>query len=223
MREYEIKREIVQVAHMMSDRGMVGTYEGNISARDGNRMYVTPTAHSKELLTEEQVITRDLAGNPLEGDLAPTSEVPMHTRCYELRPDIGSVIHCHAPYATAFAQANLPVESRISPEFLTILGKVPLLRYGRQGTPAIIADLPEYIDDYDVFLLANHGVLAVGETAMEAFSKTLSLEMLLKTEVIRRAIADGTDSSLSDEECAALLEMGRPNRGVKAARLLALP
>jgi len=74
-----------------------------------------------------------------------------------------------------------------------------------------------------VFLLANHGVLAVGETGMEAFSKTLSLEMLLKTEVIRRAIADGTDSSLSDEECAALLEMGRPNRGVKAARLLALP
>jgi len=121
------------------------------------------------------------------------------------------------------ARPNLPVESRISPEFLTILGKVPLLRYGRPGTPDIIADLPEYIYDYDVFLLANHGVLAVGETAMEAFSKTLSLEMLLKTEVIRRAIADGTDSSLSDEECAALLEMGLPNHGVKGARLLAMP
>jgi L-fuculose-phosphate aldolase len=90
MKDYEIKREIVRVAHMMSDRGMVGTYEGNISARDGDRMYVTPTAHSKELLTEAQVITCDLAGNPLEGDLAPTSEAPMHTRCYELRPDIGS-------------------------------------------------------------------------------------------------------------------------------------
>lgn len=223
MRSNEIKREIVRVAHMMSDRGMVGTYEGNISARDGNRIYVTPTAHSKELLTEEQVVTCDLAGNLLDGDLAPTTEVPMHTRCYELRPDIGSVIHCHAPYATAFAQANNPVDSRISPEFLTILGKVPLLRYGRPGTAAIIADLPEYIDDYDVFLLANHGVLAVGATAMQAFSKTLSLEMLLKTEVIRRAIADGTDSNLSDEECAVLLEMGRPNHGVNAAQLLALP
>lgn len=139
----------------------------------------------------------------------------MHARCYEMRPDIGAVVHCHAPFATPFAQARLPVESRISPEFLTIFGKVPLLRYGRPGTLDIIADLPEYIDDYDVFLLANHGVLAVGATVLEAFSKTLSLEMLLKTEVIRRVVAGGTDFSLPDEERAALLEMGLGNHGVK--------
>ena len=210
-----IKGEIVRVAHMMSDRGLVGTYEGNISARRGDRMFVTPAAHSKELLTEAQVITCDLAGNVVDGELNPTSEVPMHARCYEMRPDIGAVVHCHAPFATAFAQARLPVESRISPEFLTIFGKVPLLRYGRPGTLDIIADLPEYIDDYDVFLLANHGVLAVGATVLEAYSKTLSLEMLLKTEVIRRVMAGGTSFSLPEEECAALLKMGSRNHGVQ--------
>ena len=52
----------------------------------------------------------------------------MHTRCYVLRPDIGTAIHCHALYSSAFAKENLPVESAISPEFLTIFGKVPLLR-----------------------------------------------------------------------------------------------
>lgn len=41
VKDYEIKGEIVRVAHMMSDRGLVGTYEGNISARRGDRMYVT--------------------------------------------------------------------------------------------------------------------------------------------------------------------------------------
>ncbi|MGC4152401.1 MAG: class II aldolase/adducin family protein [Propionicimonas sp.] len=213
MKDYEIKGEIVQVARMMSERGLVGTYEGNLSVRRGDRIYVTPSAHSKELLTEGQILTCDLAGNVLEGELAPTSEIPMHTRCYELRPDIGSVIHCHAPYATAFAQANLPVENRISPEFLMLFGKVPLLRYGRPGTPDIIAELPDHIDEYDVFLLANHGVLAVGGDVMEAFSKTLSLEMLLQTEFIRRAVTDGADCSLSEEECRALLIKGRPNHG----------
>ena len=213
MKDYEIKRDIVRVGRMLSDRGLVGTYEGNISVRRGDRLFVTPSGHSKELLTEAQILTCDLAGNVLEGELTPTSEIPMHTLCYELRPDISSVIHSHAPYATAFAQANLPVENRISPEFLMLFGKVPLLRYGRPGTPDIIADLPQYIDEYDVYLLANHGVLAVGGDVMEAFSKSLSLEMLLQTEFIRRSVAGGTDSSLSDEEVEALLLKGRPNHG----------
>ena len=223
MKDYEVKGDIVRVAHMMSDRGLVGTYEGNISVRRDDRIYVTPSMHSKELLTEGQIITCDLRGNVIEGELAPTSETPMHTRCYELRPDIGAVIHCHAPYSTAFAQANLPVESAISPEFLTIFGKVPLLRYGRPGTPEIIADLPDYVDEYDVFLLANHGVLAVGETAMEAFSKTLSLEMLLKTEVIRRVIAGERDTKLNNDEYEALLSRGRTNHGAKGRITMSLP
>lgn len=223
MKSSKIKREIVRVAHMMSDRGLVGTYEGNISVRQDERIYITPAMHSKELLTEAQIVTCDLWGNVVEGDLKPTSELPMHTRCYEVRPDIGAVVHCHAPYATAFAQANLPVENTISPEFIAIFGKVPLLRYGRPGTLDIIADLPDYAEEYDVFLLANHGVLAVGATVMEAFSKTVSLEMLLKTEVIRRVISSERDTSLSNDECEALLANGRANHGAKGRLAVALP
>ena len=56
--DYEIKRQIVEVAQMMNRKGLVGTYEGNISARKGNKVYETPTGHSKELLTEGQIIWR---------------------------------------------------------------------------------------------------------------------------------------------------------------------
>ena len=37
--DYEIKRQIVEVAQMMNRKGLVGTYEGNISVRKGNKVY----------------------------------------------------------------------------------------------------------------------------------------------------------------------------------------
>ena len=94
MKDYEIKKSIVDVAQMLNRKGLVGTYEGNISVKDGDRVYLTPSGHSKELLTEGQIIITDLEGNLLEGQLKPTSETPMHTKCYELRPDINAVVHC---------------------------------------------------------------------------------------------------------------------------------
>lgn len=215
-KDYEIKKEIVDVAHMMSIAGLVGTYEGNISVKDGDRLYLTPSGHSKELLTEGQIIVTDLDGNLLEGQLKPTSETPMHTTSYKLRPELKAVVHCHAPFATAYAQENVEINNRISPEFMLLFEKVPLVPYGTPGTAHIIAGIEEYIQEFDVFLLANHGVLAVGSSPMEAFSKTMSLEMLLKTEVIRKIITDGTSKELPDEECNLLIKKGKTNHGVQS-------
>ena len=200
MMDYEIKRQIVDVCHMMSDRGLVGTYEGNVSVRDGDRIYLPPSGQSKDLQSAGKIIVPDLEGKVLAGQLVPPAEPPMHTKCYKLRDDIGAVVHCHAPYATAYAQAAMDIENKISPEFIMLFGKVPCLKYGTPGTLDIIADLDKYIMDYDVVLLANHGVLAVGKTVMEAYSKTLTLEMLLKTDYIRRQICGDNNTDLPEEE-----------------------
>lgn len=210
MMDYEIKRQIVDVCHMMSDRGLVGTYEGNVSVRDGDRIYLTPSGQSKDLQSEGKIIATDLEGKVLEGQLVPTSETPMHTKCYKLRDDIGAVVHCHAPYATAYAQAAMDIENKISPEFIMLFGKVPCLKYGTPGTLDIIADLDKYIMDYDVVLLANHGVLAVGKTVMEAYSKTLSLEMLLKL-------------TISDARSAATTTPSCPRKSIRSCSRRALP
>ena len=69
MMDYEIKRQIVDVCHMMSGRGLVGTYEGNVSVRDGDRIYLTPSGQSKDLQSEGKIIVTDLEGKVLEGQL----------------------------------------------------------------------------------------------------------------------------------------------------------
>lgn len=213
MKSYECKKAIVDVCHLLADRGFVGTYEGNVSYRDGDKVYLTPTTQSKINASEGKIITTDLDGNLIEGDLMPTSETPMHTTVYKVRPDAKAIVHCHSPFATAYAQANTPVINRVSPEFMMVFGQVPCLKYGRPGTLDIIAELEQYIMDYDVVLLANHGVLAVGKDPEEAFAKVMSLEILLKTEFIRKNLFGDKNCDLPDDECELLIEKGKAGRG----------
>lgn len=211
--DYEIRRQIVEVAQMMNRKGLVGTYEGNISVLKGDKVYETPSGNSKELLTEGKIICVDRQGKVLEGELAPTSETPMHTICYTLRDDVHSVVHCHAPYCTAFAQASMEYDDPASPEFQILFGKVPCLKYGTPGSPEIIEELPKYIKDYDVVFLANHGVLAVGSTPLEAYSRIMSVEMLLQVYFIRKMLFPNIECDLPADEIAKLAKMHDEKRG----------
>ena len=213
MKDYEYKRAIVDVCHMLNEAGFVGTYEGNVSYKNGDKIFITPTQTSKALLTEGQIIAVDAYGNRVEGDLKQTSETPMHTKCYQLREDIGAVVHCHSPFATAYAQMGKPIVSNCSTEFLMFFGEVPCLKYGTPGTLDIIADLDKYIYDYDVVLLANHGILAVGKTPMDAYSKIMSIEMVLKTEFIRKSVFGDANCDLPQDEINKLKAAGVNNRG----------
>ncbi|AEB06651.1 class II aldolase/adducin family protein [Coriobacterium glomerans PW2] len=210
--DYEIKRQIVEVAKMMNRKGLVGTYEGNISVRKKGKVYETPTMQSKELLTEGKIICVDMNGEQLEGELKPTSETPMHTKCYTLRNDIHAVVHCHAPHCTAFAQAGQDYVDMASPEFQILFGRVPCLGYGTPGSPDIIDELPNYIAEFDVVFLAQHGVLAVGETPLEAYSKIMSVEMLLQTYFTRKMLFPESMCDLPACEIEALMKIRESNR-----------
>lgn len=213
MTELEFKEAIVDVCHSLSNDKFVGTYEGNVSYKNGDKIYITPTQTSKAHLTADQIITIDSKGNKIEGTRKQTSETPMHTKCYELRPDIGAVIHCHSPFATAYAQMGKPIVSNCSTEFLMFFGEVPCLKYGTPGTLDIISDLDKYIYDYDVVLLANHGILAVGKDPMDAYAKIASVEMVLKTEFIRRSIFGDVNVDLPKDEIEKLKAVSVKNRG----------
>lgn len=213
MTELEAKKDIVDVGKRLSAHGLVGTYEGNISIKVGERVCLTPSGQSKDLLTPEKIATTDLRGEWLEGPLAPTSETAMHTAVYRMRPDVNAVVHCHAPYCTAYALAEKPIRSKASPEFMILFGEVPVVNYGTPGTEDIYQGMDVLLRQYDVVLLAHHGMLAVGKTAMEAFSKCVSLEMLVKTALIAELVAPGQVRDLSNEECAKLLAMGASKHG----------
>lgn len=163
MTSEQIKQDICDVGHRIYQAGFVAANDGNISVKvSENEYYCTPTGVSKGVLTPDMIIKIDGEGNKLEGTLNPSSEIKMHLRVYQERPDVNAVIHAHPPIATAFTVAGIPLDRYILPEAILTLGDVPTCKYGTPSTMEIPDSLMPYIQEHDAFLLENHGALTVG-------------------------------------------------------------
>lgn len=174
---YSIKRDLVEAGRRVYSRGYVASNDGNISARvDAKRVVITPTGVSKGYMSPEDMVLVDMDGNVLDGRKKPSSEVFMHLRIYKERPDVNSVCHAHPPYATGFAVAGIPLTKCILPEVIIVLGGVPLAEYGTPGTDEFYQPVLKYLQNYDAFLLANHGALTIGKDIFNAYYKMETLE-----------------------------------------------
>jgi L-fuculose-phosphate aldolase len=174
---FAIKNDIVAVGKRMYDRGYVASNDGNISARlDKERVLITPTGVSKGFMKPEDLIVVDYNGKLISGSKKPSSEVMMHLQVYKDRSDVNSVCHSHPPYATGFAVAGIPLDKCVLPEVIIVLGGIPLIEYGTPGTEEFYKPVLPLLNDYDAFLLANHGALTVGKDVINAFHKMETLE-----------------------------------------------
>jgi len=97
------EREVVAGAsrHLAEEGLVIGT-AGNISARLGDLIAVTPTGSDLGTLTAEMITVIDLGGQVVDGDLAPTSEVPLHTGIYAAT-NACAITHAHAMASTALS------------------------------------------------------------------------------------------------------------------------
>jgi len=206
-----IRSEIIRISKIMYAKSMVNALEGNVSVRDGERIYITPTGICKGYLEEDMLVVVDKDGNVLEGTYTPTSEMGLHLECYRLRPDISSVVHCHSPYATAFAIADKPIKSEAYPEMIIAFDQIPSIAYGTPSTSAVYAELGKYIDKIDVFLISRHGVVSVGRDLNDAFFKIEAAESIAKTLTLAKLL--GGEAPLSESQIYTLYKMRKQNFG----------
>lgn len=204
----ETKELICDVCHKMWQLGWVAANDGNVSARlpDGT-ILCTPTGMSKSFITPEKLIRLDAAGNVLEAapGLRPSSEMKMHLRCYDKRPDVYSVIHAHPPGATGFAVAHKAMDMYNMIEDVTVIGSVPLTPYGTPSTVEVPDSIEPYLEEHDVMLLENHGALAVGSDVITAFYRMESLELWAKITI--NAVILGGSHDISRENIQKLIDL----------------
>jgi len=136
-----IRSEIVRIGKMMYEKNLVNAFEGNISVKQGERIFVTPTGICNGFLSDDMLVVVDENGEVLEGSLKPTTELGLHLECYRLRPDIASVVHTHSPFATGYAIANLPITSCAYPEMIVAFDQIPVVAYGTPSTSELCSDL----------------------------------------------------------------------------------
>lgn len=208
----EIKERIIEVAKNMYNKKMVNAFEGNISVKEGEKVYITPSGVCKGYLREEMITIVDETGIVLEGNYAPSSELKLHLAVYHLRKDVKSVIHNHSPFATAYAIANKPIETLAYPEMIIAFDKIPVVKYGTPSTDEVHSGLSEYIFNTDVFLIANHGIVSIGSDIYDAYYKIEAAESIAKTLTIAQLLGGG--AQLPDEKIEILYKMRKDKFGM---------
>jgi L-fuculose-phosphate aldolase len=195
------RERVATAARRLAADGQVTGTAGNVSERAGELIAVTPTGAALENLTAEQIVVVDLDGEPVDGDLLPTSELGLHLGIYR-RYDAGAVVHAHAPYATALALVidELPV---VHYQMLALGGPVRVARYETFGTPELAEATLEALQDRSAALMASHGAIAYGPDLDVAMSQSALLEWACT--LYWRAAAIGAPRALNEGERMAVI------------------
>jgi len=181
---------MAQCCRQLAASGLIAGRDGNLSVRLGKeRVLVTPTACIKALVTPRDMVEVDLSGRPRgRGSRKPTSELDLHLRILRHRPDVHAVVHAHPPTATAFAVAGEAIPGNLLPELIVVVGPVPLVPFGKPGTPELGDRVVPFLEGHNALLLANHGAVTLGRTLDEAWIRMESLEHCAKIIALARTI-----------------------------------
>ncbi len=163
--KYTVEVEkFVSVCHKLAQNLFVTSSGGNLAWKlEDNLLLITPTKLYKGDVCPEDLVFIDLQGNVIEGQRRPTGETPMYLKFFNLRKDIVSVVHCHAPHvgALAISKGKNWLMRPIYPETTIEVGPVPLVPYAEPITEKLAENFVPFLQKYNSFLMESHGLVTM--------------------------------------------------------------
>lgn len=201
--------ELIEAAHELVEAGLVTGAGGNLSVREGDCMWMSPSGFSlADAAAEHYPCVSVESGEVTSGDYRPSSEVLMHLFVYRTRPEVSAIVHTHPKMTVALCSAGHDLRPMFA-DYYVYLGKnVPHLDYVTVTTPELARAVESAFSAPEVrgMVLRNHGAITVGASVKEALFRTAAIEE--QATIQWHALQVGTPVFLSDEECARLDELG---------------
>jgi L-fuculose-phosphate aldolase len=209
-----IRAEIIRVGRKLWERQYVDGNGGNISVRIGkDYLLCTPTLLSKADLEPADICLSDLNGKILVGDRDLTSELLLHLEIFKSNPKARAVVHCHPPYATAFAITGTVPPNGYLPEYEVFIGPAAIAPYETPGTQAFAETVLPFVEQHNTILLKNHGVVCWSDSATHAEWLCEIIDTYCKTYLIALQIG----------QPLALIPEGKIDDILRRKRLMGLP
>lgn len=201
--EAHLRAEVIKTARSLTDLGLNKGTAGNVSVRCEDGFLVTPSGMPAAALAPQDIVWIGFDGR-VEGSRAPSSEWRFHHDLLVSRPDLGAVIHTHAPFCTTLA-----VMGRGIPAFhymIAVAGGVDIrcAPYATFGTPELSLAAVEAMRDRRACLLGQHGMIAAGETLTKALKLTVEVEEL--AQIYWQALQIGEPPVLPENEMQRVLD-----------------
>ena len=195
-----VREDLVAYGEKIAHAGLVAGAGGNISARDGDMVWMKPSGLAMDDMAACDLCGLDLqSGDQREGKLRPTSEFRMHLGIYRVRSDVQAVFHTHSPWASGVISAGVEFKPMFA-EFVNDLGRTGSVPYITPTTDALAEAVADRARTCDTLFMVNHGVLAFGGTMKQAYYRCLVVEDAAKSLVAARIV--GQPRFLSEEDIA---------------------
>lgn len=222
--ERALRGAIIAQCRFLNASGLSQGASGNISARCGARMLITPSATPYDALEPTMLAATTLPSRPnraagpgvpdgrtpdwdtpvWEGPLKPSTEWRFHRDILHARPEVGAVVHAHPIYCTTLAVARKSIPAV---HYMMAAFGGPNIRcsdYATFGTKALSDTALAALEGRNACLLANHGMITVGPTLEKAMWLALELETLARQYYLTLSI--GGPVVLSDAQIAETAE-----------------
>lgn len=204
--EKALRQEIIDRCREMNALGINQGTSGNISVSYEGRMLITPSATPYDAMEPEMIaaIPLDSEDGVWHGPLKPSTEWRFHLALLRERPDMPVVVHAHPTYCTTLAMLRREIPA--CHYMVAAFGgsNVRVAGYARYGTPKLAKLAVKAMKNRTACLLANHGMITLGETLAKGLWRAQELETLARQYVVSLSI--GKPVILSEAEIAETLE-----------------
>jgi len=178
--EAQIRQAIIAQCLAMNASGLNQGTSGNISVRYGAALLITPSGLPYDRMQPQDIVRMPFStrGGHCQGSYEPSTEWPMHFDILTTRPQVGAIVHAHSPFATvlAIARREIPAVHYMIAAFGG--ASVRCAEYATFGTQELSRHALAALTDREACLLANHGMLTVGNTLEQAMWRAVELETL---------------------------------------------
>lgn len=169
-----IVETIAYIGKLMYERQLTDIAGGNISGRDGDRIYMTPTGAGQKRhwnLDPEEILCAPVETDELLQHPQHSKEAISHLLVYRAFPEVHGIIHAHPFYVLPFCAAEKPIPAMIKAaqvygDEFGFIEDVPM--YSREQGEQLVARLqatrPRLERFAGVALLPRHGIfIAAGD------------------------------------------------------------
>ena len=202
----ELRKQVVATARQMNAMGINRGKSGNVSARWKDGFLITPSGLPYDEMGPQDIVFVDARGRP-DGRREPSSEWRFHFDIYRHKDAACAVVHAHSSFATTLACLGMPVPAFHYMVALAGGNDIRCAPYATFGTQALSDHAVKALEGRHACLLANHGMIAIGQSLKQTLALAVEVEALC--EQYWRALQIGQPNLLTDDEMALVVEKFR--------------
>jgi L-fuculose-phosphate aldolase len=173
-----LRDDLVVTARRMSELGLTPGTSGNVSVRAPGGMIVTPSGMSYSEIVPDDCVEIRLDGVIRPGQRTPTSEWQLHRDLFAAREKCEAIVHTHSLYCTTIACLRRPIPAIHYMIALANSDEIPCADYATFGTAELAENVVRALGDGRATLMANHGMVALGDSLKSALKLAAEIETL---------------------------------------------